>query len=871
MNRSGYSLYAYLGLVIVSVVVSVVVIYSTLSYFAAKNRIVEELQVNAQATIASLQKNIASYIEAYAINEYDMLIATEMDNPDLLAIVVSDRNMGEIFGLPAWESGKIRDAQWNVVDYDPENSVHAKMLQRCFHPVSSEIVSDTGEQLGALTICNSDRAVERELHRKIVENVRYAAIISMLLVLLLFFTIRRIVLRPVAEIVGKLGRQGGDVLPQADMPEGGPQEIATLGRSINNMIRAIHDREHALQQSESRFRLLVENIPAMVFLKRAEDLRYDLVNSAAEKILGYSRADLLGKNDHDLFDQAQADSFTAKDRDVLEKHQTIEIPEEAITVSDGSIRFLQTFKTGLYGEDGRPTHLLGVSLDVTEQKRMAARDRKLTQAIEQSGEAVLITDAKGTIEFVNAAFCTLTGYTEKEAVGRNPRFLKGGNPPEFYRTMWEKLAAQGLWQGRIRNRRKDGSIYPALLTISAIANEQGETVNYIGVQRDLTEFEALEEQFRQAQKMEAVGTLVGGIAHDFNNMLAGITGNLYLLRQHLPEDTEAEERLDTIENLSFRAAAMIKQLLTFSRKEQVNMSVISIGSFLKEFMKLHRVSVPENVAMESEIPDPSILVEGDVTQLQQVMLNLINNARDALEGVKQPKIVISVEQIEADERFMQEYEWLKSARLVKVCVQDNGCGIPEEKLTHIFEPFFTTKGIGKGTGLGLAMVYGAIRAHGGAIKVVSQGGVGTTVCIYLPIAEKRVADEADGDNGAVLVRGRGETILLADDDQTVRDAAGDVLQSMGYRVLRAANGRDAVAMFAAHPEIDLLVFDVVMPEMGGVDAAEEIRRQRPNIRVIFATGYESGGTLNRVGDAEVVYKPFRFHDLAGKIRALLDR
>lgn len=871
MKSSGLSLYTYLGVIIVSVVVVVVTSYSALTYFTAKSEIMDNLRQHSEEIISGLQKNIGTYIEAYAVNEYDMLIQTEMDSPDLLAIVISDHNMGEVLGTDQYVSGKIRDAEWNIVDYDPENSRHVRMLEECFYPVTSDIRSESGRHMGSLTVCSSDRSIEKALQRIVYGNVVYTSTISLLLVTLLFFTIRRIVLGPVAEIVEKLRKGGDSPLPQADMPEGGPQEISILGIAINRMIEAIHDREAELQQSESRFRSLVENMPAMVFLKRADDLRFELLNSAGERLLGYSRNDLLGKGDHDFFGKEQADAFTAGDREVLAGHSVVEIPEEPITTRDGSIKFLQTFKTGLYDAKGRPTHLLGIAVDITEKKRMEARARMLTQAIEQSGEAILITDGDGKTEFVNGAFCKLTGYTEEEVSGRTPRFLESGrHAAAFYEEMWKSLVSQGAWQGKIQNRKKDGSVYPALLTISAIQNERGETIQYIGIQQDLTEFEELEEKFHQAQKMEAIGTLVGGIAHDFNNMLAGITGNVYLAKRDVEEGSGLAGKLDVIEKLSFRAAEMIKQLMAFSRKQHAEMSTISIGSFLKEILKLHRVSVPENIALNSAIQDPSVLVVGDVTQLQQVVLNLVNNARDALEGVADPVIDISMVELEADEDFMRHHAGLSGSHLARITVKDNGCGIPAEHLEQIFEPFFTTKGVGKGTGLGLSQVYGVIATHGGVVEAESQVGVGTSIHLYLPVVEQAVQpDSREAEPLSSDEHAHGETLLLADDDDAVRISAGEVLRSLGYHVLTAANGREAVELFEAHPEIDLLIFDVVMPEMGGMEALQEIRKKAPGIKVIFSTGYASSEKIRATGNVEVLYKPFQPHVLAQIIRKVL--
>ena len=343
-------------------------------------------------------------------------------------------------------------------------------------------------------------------------------------------------------------------------------------------------------------------------------------------------------------------------------------------------------------------------------KQAAENIHILSSSVEQASEAIIITDKNGLIEYVNPSFVRLTGYDKDEVAGRSAAILKSeAHDEQFYQSIRQALAAGGSWQGRIVNKKKDAGCYPAMLAISPIKNEAGEITHFVGSQQDLREYEQMEEQFHQAQKMDALGTLVGGIAHDFNNALAGITGNLYLAKKLIPHVPDAVSRLETIETLSYRSAGMIQQLLTFARKDVKHMNPIAISSFLKESVKLYQASLEENINLAIQVADSDMHIRGDINQLQQVIMNLINNARDAVAGVKDPAIRIKLEPFEADAQFVHRYPGAKVRKYACISVADNGCGIKPDCMEHVFEPFFSTKEVGKGTGLGLAMVHGAVQ------------------------------------------------------------------------------------------------------------------------------------------------------------------
>ncbi|ATX81353.1 PAS domain S-box-containing protein [Mariprofundus ferrinatatus] len=555
--------------------------------------------------------------------------------------------------------------------------------------------------------------------------------------------------------------------------------------------------------------------------------------------------------------------------------------DHRLLMPDGSVKWVHERCNTYYDDSGTPLRSVGTVHDIThfklamlEQEKTALSLRKISKAVEEAGEGVMITNRDAQIEYVNPAFCRTTGYLREEVIGRNPSILKSeAQDPDYYRELWATISSGRIWQGTLIDRRKDGSFYPALTTISPIHDDDGRISHYVSLQQDMTEYKQMEEQFLQAQKMESIGTLVGGIAHDFNNMLAAIQGNLYLakmrLKRQVPE--EALDKIENVERISLSAAEMVKQLLTFARRDSVSMGGLLVGPYIKEAISLSRSATPENISIASYICKEMLHVHGDSTQIQQMVMNLINNARDAVEGVAEPRITVRLDPFIPDEAFRMHYP-AATEQMVRLSVADNGCGIGEKNLQKIFEPFFTTKGVGKGTGLGLAMVFGAVKRHDGIIDVESTEGAGTEFIIYLPL----VSDVLDVQEGHAdeLSAGQNELILLVDDEDMLRNTSAELLRNIGYRVIDAADGESALQLFReSSKEISLLITDIVMPRMGGVELAEAARKIREDIPVIFITGYDREQSLadSHGGDKSMLLnKPFEVAYLSQVIRNLID-
>ncbi len=505
------------------------------------------------------------------------------------------------------------------------------------------------------------------------------------------------------------------------------------------------------------------------------------------------------------------------------------------------------------------------------------RLRTLSRAIEQAAESIVITDRNGVIEYVNAAFTRQSGYAPEEALGRTPAILRSGEQDaRFYEELWATIRRGEVWEGRVVNRRKDGERYPVLMTIAPVVSD-GEVTHFVAIQQDVGKQEQLEAQFRQAQKMEALGNLVGGIAHDFNNSLAAMNANLYLMRKEAEGRRALEERIGKVSALVDSSAKMIAQLLAFARKDAVRMEPVDLRALAEETADMMRASLPASIALETALGDAPAPVMADKTQLRQMMINLIVNARDALEGAEHPCVRISLAVFEADAAFLRRHEMPESRageRFVRLTIADNGCGMDEETRQRMFDPFFTTKPAGKGSGLGLAMVFGAMQRHGGVIEVESAPGCGASFHLCLPLSGEsgRGEEEARAAASAGGSEARGD-VLLVDDREDVREPIAEFLECLGFRVWQAEDGARGLALFGEHAAtIRLVVTDVVMPGVSGVEMVRDIRERHGIVPVVFITGYDPQ-RLDEIGGmplTDAIGKPVDFDELERVAMELLE-
>jgi len=516
-----------------------------------------------------------------------------------------------------------------------------------------------------------------------------------------------------------------------------------------------------------------------------------------------------------------------------------------------------------------------VALHSLQQEQQTAEEslRKLSRAVEQSADTVVITDRYGIIEYVNPAFERLTGYSREEVRTCTPRVLKSGEQgPEFYQEMWRTLLAGDVFRGILVNRKKNGDLYYVEESICPVRDPDGQITHFIANGRDLTERLRLEAQLLQAQKMDAIGRLAGGVAHDFNNLLTIITSYSELALDAVPQDSPLEAKIHEILLAARRAAELTRQLLAFSRKQPQALRVVNLNEVVNNIAKTLSRLIGEDIQF-GFTPGHSVgQVRIDPVQLEQVLMNLAANARDAMP--QGGHLSIETSNIRLDDDYVHHKPAvIPKGHYALITISDDGAGIPPEDLPHIFEPFYTTKPLGKGTGLGLATVYGIVKQNKGFIWVYSEHGSGTVFKIYLPCVKGLGHDvEADSFQSAKQIRGS-ETILLVEDEEAVRGAAAEFLRLQGYHVLEAQDGCDAVSQAQKHAgHIHLLITDVVMPNMSGGELAKQMARLRPEMKCLFVSGYAGKTVLDHnVVDLETNFlqKPYSLKQLSMKARSAL--
>lgn len=613
---------------------------------------------------------------------------------------------------------------------------------------------------------------------------------------------------------------------------------------------------------------LIDSIPDVVFFQDTKGA-YLGCNPAFANMVGKPRAEIIGK--HIDSDNAFFRHCSSLVERVMNTYEPVSF-EEQVYAGTQDERLFTNILAPIKGAGQSVNGVIGICHDITERSQMESEHRRLAKVIEQSTEAIAVTDTEGDVEYVNSAFEALTGYSRAEIIGESIRVLKSGkHDVDFYQKLWEKILNGKTWSGHFMNLRKDGSFFEAESMIFPVRNRKEEIVNFVGMMRDVTQERLLAEQLRQAQKMNAVGQLAGGVAHDFNNLLMVIRNSAQFIKSAIPEDTESSEDATAIIDAAGRAATLTRQLLAFSRKQILDTKQVDLNNVLPDLRSMLSRLVPENIRIEIKLSDEPCLIRADIGQLEQVVMNMAINARDAMPGGGCLSIETRTEEIDSTSTHAFIDVVKDGGAYAVLIMSDTGVGIDRETQRHIFEPFFTTKGVGKGTGLGLSTAYGIIKQHDGHVSVYSEPGEGTTFKIYLPL--QRQADGSEVDEEQAATKGGTETILLVEDEPFVLNIGVRMLQSLGYTVYSASNGVEALSQLEQQPAVDLLFTDVVMPEMDGTELAQKVREARPEIKILFASGYsefhiKESGLLDDA--ANLLQKPYELAQVAEKIRQVLE-
>jgi PAS domain S-box-containing protein len=585
-------------------------------------------------------------------------------------------------------------------------------------------------------------------------------------------------------------------------------------------------------------------------------------------MLGYRQDEMVGKIPCDFVDDENRKIFLEQTSKILSSgHRSYEI-----TLKKKNGQDLHTYfnTTTIKDESGEIQGSFAFITDITEKKQAQEERDRLAVAIEQAAESAFITDRDGKIQYVNPAFERLTGYGRKEAIGKNLQILKSNkHDTSFYQRMWDTLIHGNAWHGHIINKKKDGSFYEADATISPVFDQSGKITNFVAIKRDITREIELERRLIQAQKMEAIGTLAGGIAHDFNNILFSLSGYTELALDDAERGTPLHNNLQEMLIAVNRATDLVKQILTFSRQTDQILKPLKVQTVVREVLKLIRSSLPSTIKITRNISDTCGLVMADATQIHQVAMNLLTNAYHAMED-KGGTLHVTLKEVDLDVEALKDPAML-SGSYVCLIVADTGTGIDKSIIDRIFEPYFSTKKKEKGSGMGLATVHGIVKSYKGDITVYSEPDKGTVFHVYLPVIQSQAETEETRITSPVA--GGTERILMVDDEEQIVRMIQQMLEKLGYHVTARTSSIETLEAFRAAPDkFDLVITDMTMPNMTGVELARKLIEIRPDIPIIICTGFSEKISANKartMGIRGYVMKPVIRSKLVKKIKEVL--
>ncbi len=648
-------------------------------------------------------------------------------------------------------------------------------------------------------------------------------------------------------------------------PEGEVAEIIVTFMDVNARIAA----EQALRTSEKRYKALFEQAAVGVAVSDAATGRYLQVNRRYCEIVGRSEAELLAITPAAITHPESGE----RDRELVRRLLAGELRdftvEKRYLRKDGSIVPTSLTVSAMWAPGSPPDTMMAVVQDIAERKKAEARLRRL---VETNAQSAFFWNTAGRITGANDAFLGLIGYTRDDLAAGQLSWL-ALTPPEYAdldRRALAAVAAKGFCEPYEKEYlRKDGSRIPIIIGAATFEDNPEEGVSYVV---DLTERKRLEKQFLRAQRMESIGTLAGGIAHDLNNILTPIMMSIELL-QDTAIDPETRRSLEAIQISARRGAEIVKQVLSFARGMDGARIEIQPRQLLADLETIIRHTLPKDIRLEFAVAEDPWSIVGDPTQMHQVLLNLCVNARDAMPAGG--SLAVSVENCMLDAQHVAMNPDAQAGRHVLISVTDTGCGIPREIIDRIFEPFFTTKEINKSTGLGLSTVMAIVKSHHGSVNVYSEPGRGTTFKVYLPALDRAPAGSSAAPAAGSPPRGRGETILVVDDEASIRTVTGQILEAFGYRVVTAANGADGVAAYAAgRHTIKAVVTDMMMPVMGGLAMIHAIRRINPAVKVVASSGLtanHSAAELTETRIDQFLSKPYTADALLRALSAVFGR
>ncbi len=596
------------------------------------------------------------------------------------------------------------------------------------------------------------------------------------------------------------------------------------------------------------------------------DLNFVRVNRSFADLCGKPLDYFSGKNFFDVYPRPdELDIF----RQVTERGQSLSAVDKTFTCLSGNGRemYADWNLQPVKGSDGVVQGVIMTLIDRTDSKLLEKERHMLEKAVGQAGDGIIVVNAKGIIEYANSASERISGYPRGEMIGTALDLLQPDK--EISRQVYSAIGEEGIWKGHIPGKRKDGTKYEIEATVSVVQSEQGQALNYVVIEHDVTNEIKMEQQIRQMQKMEALGRLAGGIAHDLNNILYPIIINTEMLLDEEGPGTTTHQPLRQILTAAYRQRDLVRQILAFSRRSEQKLKPIRVGPLIKESLKFLRASLPSTIEIKQKFTASDDMIMGDPPQIHQMIMNLGSNASDALTsqsgtiGIELSDTVLDPEHTYSD---------VKPGRYLQLTVCDTGRGMSHEVLDHIFEPFYTTKDVNKGSGMGLAVVHGIVKSHRGAVTVESKPGKGSRFVIYLPLLDKGYQQKEEIAGGEKKDHGK-KQILLVDDEGIVLNSVQRALERMGYTVAAEKDSETALDLFRNNPQgFDLIITDQTMPRLTGVELSEEAMRIRPDMPVILCTGFSeviSEQEAKKMGIKELLMKPATTKDLDEAINRAL--
>ena len=644
-------------------------------------------------------------------------------------------------------------------------------------------------------------------------------------------------------------------------------ELERDGLALQTAMKSLEEKTSALKESEERFKHIADSNSELIWETDRLGL-FTYCSSALPKILGFEPEEVIGqKHFYDFFAPEQRLELKDKAFAVFERKQSFQNFVNECVRKDGSTAILETSAFPVIDHNGTLMGYRGTDKDITESVEAQRAQKLLATAVEQAAEATMITDVSGAIQYVNPAFQRTTGYSEREVIGRNPNLLRSGKHDDlFYVDLWDTIKGGRVWTGTLINKTRDNSFIHLETTISPVFDSFGQVTNYVSVNRDVTKEQLLQAQLVQAQKMEAIGMLSAGIAHDFNNLIHAMNGYAELAMDNSLDSRQRESHLTKIIEASERAGEMVRQILSFSRKSDLGDRFLDVSPIIKECLRFLRGTIPATITLDIRVDDNVPSINGNPTQIYQILMNLCVNSVYSI-GQSHGAITVSLSAIDLDLDSCRKLSLAKPGKYVRLVVKDTGNGIATKIQDKIFEPHFTTKTNGEGSGLGLPTVLGIVKSHGGAVQVESQSGEGATFTVFFPAVEQKAPELSSFDYDLDL--GVGKKVLCLDDDLELLPIYEGSLRKLGFNVVATHSPEEAIEIFRRDQKtFDLIITDLTMPKMTGVEFAMEINSIRSDIPLVICTGYNNvylTPELKGCGIRDIIYKPLSRNALAKAI------